>query len=152
VTRIILSCLQHVTARSFTAGLEVPCTVVSVDLQLQGRSLAVIVWFVECSDQGEVHVFRGDLRRTARSKQCVGKLLAAVRFREPPCGGIDQGQALHRREVRLTLAQDCHSGQALPIGDDARSAKGPHVRLIAGTERRSGQPERPRQIQLIQVR
>ncbi len=52
----------------------------------------------------------GDLRRTARRKQCLGKFLAAVGFREPPRGGIDQGQALHRGEVRRTLAQDGHSG------------------------------------------
>jgi hypothetical protein len=50
-------------------------------------------------------VFGGDLRGTARSKQCVGKFLAAVGFREPPRGGVDQSQTLHRGQVRLTLTQ-----------------------------------------------
>ena len=50
-------------------------------------------------------MFGGDLRGTARSKQCVGKFLAAVGFREPPRGGIDQSQTLHRGQVRLTLTQ-----------------------------------------------
>ena len=72
-------------------------------------------------------MFRGDLTSTARGKQCVSEFLAAIRFREPPRGGIDQSQALHRREVRLTLAQDCHRSQPLPIGDDARPTERPHV-------------------------
>jgi hypothetical protein len=58
-------------------------------------------------------VFGGNLRRTASCKQCVGKFLAAVWFREPPRGGINQGKALHCGKVRLTLAQDRHGGQAL---------------------------------------
>ncbi len=40
----------------------------------------------------------------------IGKFLAAVGFREPPRGGMDQGEALHCGQVRLTLAQDRHCG------------------------------------------
>ncbi|MGH4010258.1 MAG: hypothetical protein ACRDTH_19225 [Pseudonocardiaceae bacterium] len=50
---------------------------------------------------------------------------------------------MHRGQARLTFAQDCHSGQALPIGDDVCAARGPHDRLIAATEHRSGQLQRP---------
>ena len=96
----------------------------------------VIVWFVGRSNQSEVHVFCGDLRSAARRKQCVGEFLAAVRFREPPRSGINQGEALHRSEVRLTLAQDGHSGQALPVRDHSRAARGSQDRLIAITEHR----------------
>ena len=99
----------------------------SVDRQLRGRSFTVIIWFVGWSDQGEVDMFRGDLRRAARRKQCVGKFLAGVRFGEPPRGGIDQGEALHCGQVCLTLAQDCHGGQALPVGDETCAARGPQI-------------------------
>jgi hypothetical protein len=37
--------------------------------RLRGGSLTVVVWFVGWSDQGEVHVFGGDLCREARGKQ-----------------------------------------------------------------------------------
>ena len=121
----------------------------SVDQQLQGQSLAIIVRFMGWSDQGEVDVLRSDLCRTGRREQSVSKFLAAVRFREPPCGGIDQSQPLHCGQVRLALAQDCHGGQALPMGDYTWAAGGPHDRLIIATEHRSGQLQRPGQVQLV---
>jgi hypothetical protein len=68
-------------------------------------------------------VFRGDLRRAARSKQCVRKFFAAVRLGEPPSGGVDQGEALNCGQVRLTLAKDCYGGPALPVRDNTRAAR-----------------------------
>jgi hypothetical protein len=95
------------------------------------RSLAVLIQLAGWSDQSQVDVFGGDLGRAARSQQCVGKLLAAVGFREPPRSGIDQGKALHCGKVRLPLTQDRHSSQALPSRDNTRTARRPHDRLIA---------------------
>jgi hypothetical protein len=97
-------------------------------------------------------MFRGDLRRAASCKQCVGKFLAAVGFREPPRGGVNQGKALDRGKVRLTRTQDCHGSQPLSMRDETCAARGPHDRLIAITKHRSGQLQRPRQVQLIQMR
>ena len=48
-------------------------------------------------------MFRGDLRGAPRSKQCVGKFLAVVGFREPPRGGINQGKACHRGKARFKV-------------------------------------------------
>ena len=76
-------------------------------------------------------MFRVDLRRAGRGQQGVGEFFTAVGFREPPCGGIDQRQALHRGQLRLPLAQDCHGGQALPVRDHARAARGPQDRFVA---------------------
>ncbi len=95
---VALRCSYRVTACPFVrsrrgGALHVGC----VDRQLRGRSFTVIVWCIGWSDQGEVNMFRGDLRRAACGKQCVRKFLAAVGLREPPRGGIDQGKALHRR-------------------------------------------------------
>jgi hypothetical protein len=56
----------------------------------------MITWFARWGDQVEVDVFGGDLRRTGGSQQGVGEFLAAAGIGEPPRGGIDQGQALHR--------------------------------------------------------
>jgi len=67
-------------------------------------------------DQGEVDVFRGEFLRTGSGQQGVGQFLAAAGICEPPRGGINQGQALHRGQPRLTLAKDRHRGQALPAG------------------------------------
>jgi hypothetical protein len=92
------------------SGLRVRCAVRSVDRYLRGRTLIVIAWFVGWSNQGEVGVFRRNCSRTGRSEKSVRELLAAVGLREPPRGGIDQGQALDRGQVRLTLAEDCHGG------------------------------------------
>ena len=51
-----------------------------VGRQLRGLSLAVLVRFVGWSDQGEVNVFRADVRRAARGKQCVSEFLTALGF------------------------------------------------------------------------
>jgi hypothetical protein len=67
-------------------------------------------------------------------------------------GSIDQGETLYRGELRLTLAKDCHGGQALPVGDHPGTARGLHDRLVMIAERRSRQFQRARQVQLIGVR
>jgi hypothetical protein len=79
-------------------------------------------------------VFRGDLRRAARSNQCVRKFFAAVRLGEPPSGGVDQGEALNCGQVRLTLAKDCYGGPALPVG----ITREPRDRLVIIVKHSSG--------------
>jgi hypothetical protein len=88
----------------------------SVDRQRQERALPVIVWFVGWSNQGEVGMFCSDFCRAARREQCVGEFFAAVGLRELPRGGIDQGEALHRGELRLTFAKDCDGGKRCRFG------------------------------------
>ncbi len=83
--------------------------------------------------------------RTSRSEQSVGELLAAVGLRQPPRGGVNQGKALYRGELRLAFTEDCYRGQALPVGDSAGAARGVRGRLVAITERRGGQLQRPGQ-------
>ncbi len=94
----------------------------------------MITWSAGWGDQGEVDVFGGDLRRTGGSQQGVGEFMAAVGVGEPPRGGIDEGEALHRGQSLLTFAEDRHGGQALPAGDGAG----------AGGNRRSGSSSSPR--------
>lgn len=61
-------------------------------------------------------MFRGNLCRAAPSKQYGYKIPRTVGLRESPRSSIDQGEALHRGEVRLTFTQDCRSGQAFLLG------------------------------------
>jgi hypothetical protein len=69
-------------------------------------------------------VFGGDLGRASRSEQCIAKFLAAVGFREPPRGGIDEGEALDcgrcasRSPRTATAAKRCRLGMTrMPRGD-----------------------------------
>jgi hypothetical protein len=82
----------------------------------------------------------------------MGKFLTTVELREPPRGGINQSKTLHRRKVRLALAYDCHGGQALPVRDNAWTARRPQGRLFAVAECRSGQLQCPQQSQLVKLR
>ena len=115
------------------------------------RALTLILRFVKWRDQSEIDVLRGDLRRTRGSQQSVGQFLTTVGFREPPRGRIDQGEALDCGQVRLTLTEDCHGGQALPVGRARGAVRGPQDRLITITQRGRGEFQRPGQVQLVQV-
>jgi hypothetical protein len=55
-------------------------------------------------------------------EEATAKLNPLTHFAQPdgaPCGGIDQGGALYRGELRRTLTKDGHGSQALPVEDNA---------------------------------
>jgi hypothetical protein len=48
--------------------------------------------------------------RTTRSQLSIGELFAAVGFRKPPYGGINQSMAVYRGELQLAFPEDCYGG------------------------------------------